>query len=453
MTTTPKKSVFQSLLSLALPIIGLNVLSVLALAVDTAMCGRLGNSNTVLTALGFATQLIFLLMVAMLGLTVGSVALIARAYGAKDKERVNHILLQSSMLTVFISVLVAIFGNLLADWLLMLLGANEVVRESALLYLRPLLTCTVFYYLNILYAASLRGVGNTRLAFMIALASNGLNVFLNYGLILGNMGFPALGVQGAAIGTVLSHCFSLGLMVFFLRRGAVKDVFLYLKPKAIDKKLFRDLIKIGTPAALDMVILNAAFISIVGMVGRIEQIAVAAHGIGIRIQSLAFVPGMSVSQATGAMVGQALGAGNVEMARKVVRASLLLCTIIMSTLALIIIFGVYPIVSIFDVASGTTLETFSVMWIELLGYCMPIVGIYIAFVGMLRGAGATSISLRINFYATVFFQIPLSALLGFTFGLGVWGVWAAFPISFLLKASWAGVVYRKGDWAKTGIRV
>ncbi len=109
-----ERFIARRLLALALPIIGLNVLNVLALAVDTAMLGRLPGAEVALTGLGFAAQLIFLLMVAMMGLTVGTVAFVARAHGAGQRDRVVHILHQSSQLTAALGLAVAAAGNLAA---------------------------------------------------------------------------------------------------------------------------------------------------------------------------------------------------------------------------------------------------------------------------------------------------------------------------------------------------
>ena len=415
------------------------------------MCGRLENSEDALTALGFATQLIFLLLVAMMGLTVGTVALIARSHGGGDSERVSHLVRQSTMLTVILGVAMGGLGFFLAEPILLVLGAEPEIATLGASYLRPLMVGATFYYLTILYSAMCRGVGNTRLPFLVALASNALNVLLNYGLILGNLGMPALGVAGAGIGTAVSLAFNVSLIVILLKRGAVPGLVVRLTPKKIDRKLAVELLQIGLPAAIDMVILNAAFLSIVGMLGRIDDIAVAAHGIGLRIQALAFVPGLGISQATGALVGQALGGGSVERVRQITRASIVLSTLIMSVLALAIVFAAYPIVSIFDVNPGSELESYSVMWMQLLGYGMPIVGLHIALVGLFQGAGATRTSLRINFYGTVFFQIPLGAVLAFPFGMGAFGLWLSFPLSFVLKALLGYQAYRAEKWAKTGI--
>lgn len=446
------RSIPARLFRLSLPVIGLNVLNVLALAVDTAMCGRLPNASAALTGLGFASQIVFLLMVAMMGLVVGSVALVSRAHGANDRARVDHVLRQSTELTVLLGLAVGVVGNLVAEPLLSALGARGAALEAGVDYLRPLLGGTVFYYLSMLYAAVLRGVGNTRLPFLVALGSNAINVVVNYGLILGNFGLPSLGVTGAAIGTVTAHLSSVVALVFLLRRGAVDALTVSLAPTRIDGALARELFRVGAPAALDLVVLQASFLAIIGMLGRLDQVAVAAHGIGLRIQALAFVPGLSVSQATGAMVGNALGAHAPDEARQVTRASVLLCTGIMTTLAVTILSFAHPIVGIFDVPPDTPLAAYAVQWIRLLGFGMPIVGVHIAFTGMLRGAGATNTSLAINAVTTAL-QIPGSYALGFLAGWGAFGVWLAFPLSFVLKALLGFLAYRRGAWARTGARV
>jgi len=117
------RTIFRRLFDLAMPIVGLNVLSVITLAVDTAMCGRLPNADEALTALGFASQLVFLLMIAMLGLTVGTVAFVARTHGAGQTERINHVLHQSVLLTYLVSIVVAAVGNLGAELAMGWLGA------------------------------------------------------------------------------------------------------------------------------------------------------------------------------------------------------------------------------------------------------------------------------------------------------------------------------------------
>ena len=446
-------AIFRRLFDLAMPIVGLNVMSVITLAVDTAMCGRLVNAEEALTALGFASQLVFLLMVAILGLTVGTVAFVARAWGARETERVNHVLQQSVQLTYLVSIVVAVVGNAGAGLAMEWLGADAAVRELGVSYLRPLFGLSVFLYLNMLFAAALRAIGNTMLPFLVALVSNLLNIVLNYGLILGRLGFPELGVRGAAWGTVASQAVGVVLMVLILQRDMVPGVRARVGFARIDGPLARDLFRIGAPAALDMLVLNVAFLSIVGMLARVAQVAVAAHGIGLRIQSLAFVPGLGVAQAIGAMVGNALGGDRVDEARQVVRSGVVLSTGIMSVIGLSIIVGAAPLIAIFDVQAGTELGQYSILWMRVLGWGMPVVGVHIALIGMLRGSGATNTSLLINIVGTVIVQVPLSWFLGFVLDWGAFGIWVAVPISFVVRMGLGVLAYRRGDWARVGARI
>jgi putative MATE family efflux protein len=277
-----------------------------------------------------------------------------------------------------------------------------------------------------------------------------LNIVLNYGLILGKLGLPQLGVAGAAWGTVISQAVAVSLMIWILSRDVVPGVRARLGFTRVDAPLAKDLVRIGLPAALDMVVLNIAFLAIIGMLASVAQVAVAAHGIGLRIQSLAFVPGLGVGQAIGAMVGNALGAHQEIEARQVVRSGVLLSTGIMTSIGLAIIVGAVPIVALFDVDPATDLGRYSILWIRILGFAMPVVGVQVALMGMLRGAGATNTSLIINIIGSLIIQIPLSWCLGFVLGWGALGIWLAVPLSFALRMFLGIGAYKHGAWAQSG---
>jgi multidrug resistance protein, MATE family len=446
-----RSSQLRRLFELSVPVVGLNFLAVLTLAVDTAMCGRLPDADVALTALGFAIHIVFLLMVVMMGVTVGTVALVSRAFGAGDAGRVNHLLAQSTQLAILVGVAVAIAGNLLAEPGLRGLGATDAATETGLHYLRVLLAGTPLYYLLILHSAALRGVGNTRLPFLVALVQNALNVVFNYALILGNLGLPALGVRGAAIGTVASQAVGVLIMVHLLARGRVSGLRLGLHVAPIDRPLARELVRVGAPAALDMLVLNVTFLVVLGILGRIDEIAVAAHGVGLRVQALAFVPGLGVSQATAALVGQALGAARVDEARAVLRASLFLCVAIMTTLGAAFVVAADAIIAVFSVAPGTDLAAHSRTWIRILGAGMPAFGIHVALIGVLQGAGATNTSLRINVIGTLV-QLAAAALMTYGLGWGPAGVWLSFPLSTVVRDVLAAAAIRRGAWAQVGVR-
>ncbi|MDH5492244.1 MAG: MATE family efflux transporter, partial [Myxococcales bacterium] len=113
--------------------------------------------------------------------------------------------------------------------------------------------------------------------------------------------------------------------------------------------------------------------------------------------------------------------------------------------------GAESIVGAFGPRAGTPLFELSVLWVRLLGWGMPLAGMHISYVGMLRGAGDTAASLRINTMGTLAVQIPLSVLLGFVLGLGPLGIWVGFPISVGAKALLGHLAYRRNRWAQTGL--
>jgi Na+-driven multidrug efflux pump len=132
------------------------------------------------------------------------------------------------------------------------------------------------------------------------------------------------------------------------------------------------------------------------------------------------------------------------------RASIVLTVVIMVAIGATILMLTDSIIVLFDVELGGRLFELADIWIKLLGCAMPIVGLYIAYVGLLQGSGSTSISLRINAFSTLLFQIPLSWFLGFVVDWGAFGVWLAFPVAFVLKAALATRAYHRGRWAEIG---
>jgi putative MATE family efflux protein len=264
---------------------------------------------------------------------------------------------------------------------------------------------------------------------------------------------PALGVTGSALGTVIAQMTGVIALVWILRSGRVPNLKLPLQFRRVDRGLAVELFRIGWPAALDMLILNVGFFAALSMIAYIDEVAVAAHGLGLRVQGLAFVPGLGVGQATGAMIGQALGASDVPRAREIARASMRLCMTIMIVLALVIVATAHPLELVFKVRPGTSLEGYFIDWLWILGAAMPPAAINIALIGVLQGAGATRTSLRINFWSTLAIQVPVAIILAFGFGLDEIGVWLSFPIGFFAKAAFNYVELKRERWAVTGVRM
>lgn len=446
-------SIPARLRALTLPIMGMSLLGVVTLLVDTMICGRLPDAEVALSALAFSLSLLLLIMVAMLGLSIGATSLIARANGAGDHDRINKLLLQSTLLTVVVGVTV---GAVLISALRPLfgaLGATPEVTDAAIVYLRPMLAATPLSYLVILYNGVLRGLGNTRLPFVCSLAANVVNAVLSYGLALGAFGLPALGIIGTAIGSVICYAVNVALLIVILRNRRVGRVHLPLRPERIDWQLARELYRVGTPAAIELTINYGTSLALIGLVGRIDAPSVAAHGIGTRIAQIAMIPAIAISMATAAMVGMTLGAGSSDRARQVVRAALRLAMVVLCALAVALVVAAGPMLRLFDIPDGSSLHDQTVLWIRINAALLVLMSLHVVFVAVLQGSGATGTSLRISLVSTVAIQIPAALLLAYPCRLGVLGVWLSPLVGMAAKVVLELATYRRGRWAVTGSRL
>jgi putative MATE family efflux protein len=451
MRPEPSDGTYRRVLRLALPVVALNVLGVFTLFVDTLFVSRLPESEPALIALSFAGQIVFLAQVPMLGLGVGSAVLVSRAFGAGDLARVAELARQSLQLTLLLGALMAALGPAFLPPLLRALGAEETAYDLALAYLVPLVLGVALYFTQLLSFALFRSTGNTAIPLYVGLLVNALNVVLDAVLIFGLLGAPRLGVVGAAYGTLVSQGVGVLLTLWLFSRGALGGAKVPLAPSRIEGAFARDMGRLGAPAALDLFLVNVSFLSMVYFLGRIDALAVAAHGIGQRVQSIAFVPGLGIAQAVGALVGNALGAHDVDEARAVTRAGIVLATGMMGTLGLVLTLARALVASAFNLEPSTPLYEYTLTWITILGASLPLLGVNIGLIGALRGSGATVASFFINVVATLIFQIPLQATFAFALGWGAVGVWLAFPLTYILRIALAVSVYRRGTWARVGL--
>lgn len=451
MSSDPSGGIVSRVLRLALPVVALNVLGMLTLFVDTLFVSRLEESEPALIALSLAAQVVFLAQVPMLGLGMGSAVLVSRAFGAGELDRVAQLTRQSLQTTFAAGGAMAIFAPPLLPPLLRTLGAEGEALELALGYLTPLIFGVVLYFTQLLSFALFRSTGNTLVPFYVGLVVNALNVFLNAVLIFGLFGAPRLGVIGAAYGTLTSQAVGVSLTLALFARGALGGAKVPLRPAPVDREFAGDLVRLGAPAALDLLLVNLSFLSMLFFLGTLDARAVAAHGIGQRVQSLAFVPGLGIAQAVGALVGNALGAHDVKEARAVTRAGVALASGTMAVIGLSIAFARGIVAQAFELEPGSALYEYTTLWMLILGISLPLVGANVGLVGALRGAGATTSSFAINVVGTLAFQIPLQALFAFTLGWGVPGVWLAFPAAYALRVCLAIFVYRRGRWERVGL--
>ncbi|MFQ5918906.1 MAG: MATE family efflux transporter [Thermoplasmata archaeon] len=441
----------RTILALAWPVILANLFQTLTTTVDLLMVGRLPDPAVALAAVGFGGQMVFFTFTVMISITSGTVALVARFIGAKEPEKANGVLGQSLLLGLVLSLPVILVGFLFGDAIVALFGAEPEVVAAGGTYIRTVFLAAPFLFVMFISIAALRGAGDTVTPLLVGLLVNVSNVVLNFHLIFGaryalgglELVIPPLGVFGAAIGTSIS--FALGAVVYLalFLRGRLR-LRLHRPRPLWSRGIVRRILRIGTPAGMEQVAFQVGILIWIAMVISFGTEAFAAHNIGLRIESFAFMPGLGFSIAAAALVGQNLGAEKPSEAERSGRESTKLALLIMGVAA-VVIFVAAPFIAL-AFTSDSAVVALTVLFIRIHALSIPATGLFFSVSGALRGAGDT----RWPFYATLVgiygLRLPLSFFLGFQLGLGLVGVWVALPIEYYIRSVIVGQRFQTGAW-------
>ena len=219
----PERQIVKDALSVAWPSVLESFFVNLAGVVDTIMVGSLG--SYAIAAVGLTTQPKFLGLAVFISLNVAVSAIVARRKGAGDRESANRVVRMLLLFTLILTALISVVFVIFAGPIVSLVGSQPDTHEYAVEYLRIIMGGSVFSTVSLVLNAAQRGAGNTRIAMVTNVISNLVNVIFNYLLIGGNFGFPALGVRGAAIATVIGTVCACTLSIVSVLH---KDGFIYL---------------------------------------------------------------------------------------------------------------------------------------------------------------------------------------------------------------------------------
>lgn len=439
---------------LALPVILSNLLVSLVNIVDVFMAGRLG--PLAIAAVGLASGVQTLVLVGVMSVTFGAMTLAAQAFGAHDGALLSHITRQSLSLTVLLSLVLGGVGWLAAEPLLYALGGGEAVAtqvtEMAVGYLRLLFAGTVFLGLNLTVNSLLQGVGDTLTPLYITAAANVFNIVFNYLFMFGPGPLPALGVAGAALGTLLARAIAsgLGLIIFYRGRGRVQLLPGSYRP---DWGMFRNILSVGVPSGVQGVVRSAAQLLLLGVISATAagSYGVAAQAIGLQLESLAFMPGLAVSVAATSLVGQSLGAWQPDEARRRGDMAIILGVIVMSVIALPMLAFAPQLIRAFDPSAHPTVISAGTSYLRVNGLFLPLLAVAMVTNGTLRGAGDTRPGMIGTIVGRALIVVPLAQLLALRLGFGVVGVWWALSTGTVVQAAWVYLRWRGGRWVQVAL--
>lgn len=413
--------------ALAAPVIGENLLQTLLGVVDTILVAGLGAAA--LAGVGTALQVVYVLLAALSALAVGASVLVAQAVGAGNLGEASGHARQALIWSVLVAIPLSVGGLIFAPAIIGLFGLAPDVAAIAESYLSIKLGSIVTLTVMILASAVLRGAGDARTPMLVTALANVVNLGLSWALIYGHVGLPALGADGSAWGTLLSRGLGAAILVAVLVRGR-NGVRVAGGSWAPSLAAMAAVLAIGLPAAFEEVLVIGAFAALTPVVATLGTVDLAAHRVVINILSLSFLPGLGFGLAATALVGQAVGAGQMGEARVSTSIALRWAVLWMGGLCLLFLVFAAPLIGIFS--SDPTLVADGAAALVAVTLAQPLWAATFVYAGALRGTGDTRTPLLIT-GAAMWSAVGLAFIL-VRFVPQLWVVWAAFLVTGPLEA-------------------
>lgn len=437
---------------LALPAVGEQVLNTLVGLTDQYLVGHLDpavglalgyDRATAIASVGLAGLVMWIVTTLYMTVAAGATTVIARRIGEGRTDSANLALQQGILLALLFGALGSGIG-LIGEPMLRFLGAAPEVVEAGANYLRIVSWASIPTALTFAGTAALRGAGDTRSPLWIMLIVNGINIILSWLLVNGNWGFPALGVDGSAIGTAIGRIVGGILTLALLASGIMK---LRLPRKwTLNPTVIGKIAQIGLPSAGEQFIFQGAVVIMSGLIAQIGTAAYAAHSVTINIESVSFLPGVGFAVAATALVGQSLGAKDPDLAYRATFEALLQGGIVMSLLGVIMALFPEPLIAI--IAPDPDVIHHATNTLRLAGLAQPFLAMSYVFIGALRGAGDATWPLWMRVVTTWMVRVPLMYLFLAITDWGLTAIWTAMVIDFIVQAFLSWQRFQQGKWRR-----
>lgn len=426
---------------LAWPAITANLLASLVGIVDMKIVGALGAPAVAAVTTG--NRIFFILQAFLMAVTAGTTALVARAWGAGNRSEAERVTRASLWLCMGLALTVSALAFAIPHRLAGVFRVDAEAVELAAVFIRwqaPFqIAVGVFFALG----AALRAAGDTRTPLWIGALGNVVNVALAYTLVYGMLGFPALGVAGAALAGGIAFAIGAVILVGLWMRGRLLVGRSGSVAEAFAGGRLRRIVDIGYPAGIEQMVWQGGFVAFLWIVSLYGTGAYAAYGIGVSLLSFSFVIGFGFSIAASTLVGQSLGAGDPAGATRSGWRAMRLSIAAMTAFGLAIVLAARPLARL--MIDDARVVELTVTFIYVLGSVQPLMALEAALGGALRGAGDTRFPLFAVFAGLIGARVPLAA--GFAWrGLPVEWIYAALIADYVVKAVLLTARFRSGRW-------
>ena len=420
-------STVKNIWVLACPLILGNILQSAFHVVDMIWVGRLGPEAIASVAMSGVVLMVIITLI--MGVSAGTHALVARFIGAKKYEKVENVAMQSLIIGTILSIIMAAGGLVFARQILQVLGAKSLILQLGSDYLKIILNgglvMVYLFLVNTIFCAS----GDVLTPTLIMIGATVLNVILDPLMIFG-IGFPQMGVAGAALATVISRGLASLVGLYILFRGYSR-VQVHLSKLQTDIKTMAKIIKIGFPNSMQMAMRSIVGLILMAIVARYGSYAIAAYGIGLRIFSLVLIPGFALATSAATLVGQNLGARKFSRAKTCAWQAAGFNTLLMGLAGIFFYVFSANLISIFN--TNPDIIKLGSEYLRITSFSYIFVALGLVLGRSLMGAGDTVSPMLISVFGLLGIQIPLAIILPNHLHIGITGVWWAILISSILQ--------------------
>jgi putative MATE family efflux protein len=426
---------------LALPSIAANLMFSMVAMVQTKFVGGMG--APAVAAVGAGQRVFFALQALLMAIGVGTTALVARAWGAGQPEEASRITSSSLMLGGVVGLGLMLFGMTFSQQIAGMFGLDPATAQLASRNIFWLATFIIGFAIDIILSSALRAAGNAWTPLLFGLAVNVVNLPLLYAFILGRLGAPRMGPAGAPFASGLSFVICGAVLVYLWTRQ--KLTIKFIPGDVFNKARYQRLVHIGYPVALEQIVLQSGFFLFLTLIGHFYGTeAFAAYNVGVNMLNAAMVVGFGFSIAGSTLVGQHLGAGDVEGAARSGWRACSMAVAAMTLIGMVVVINA-PALARFFLGSDQLAVLRTTEFTYIMAAMLPLLGVDMAIGGSLRGAGDTRFPLMTSFLGLIGMRCGLAAVFAVVHLPVIW-VYSAIIGDYLLKGSLLIWRFKSGRW-------
>lgn len=436
----------KAVILLAIPMVLEMMMESIFALVDLYFVGHLEQSSFAIQTVGLTESVITIIYSLAIGISMAATAVVARRIGEKDPVAAAKAGMQAIIIAFVINTVISVFGFIYAKDILLIMGASEESAAYGVNFTRIMMGGSLCIMLLFLINGIFRGAGNAAIAMKSLWLANICNIILCPILINGLGPIPAFGLVGAAMATTTGRSIGVLYQVYHLfnGRGILKIIPSYFIP---DFEQIKALVKIAAPGVLQFVIASCSWIFLAQLVATTGgDHGSAGYQTALRIMMFFILPAWGLSNAAATMVGQNLGAKQIDRAEDSVFTTAKYNVIFMAIIMVITLLFASYVISFFT--NDVIVQRIAVEALQTMSLGYIFYGIGMVLINTFNGAGDTWTPTYINFFGFWLFQIPLAYVLSKHFKMGPTGVFMAIPIAETAITLTSIVLYKKGKWKR-----